>query len=270
LDRRREDEGDSLSRTTLLAVSSAISALFCVADVSRGETFLALDGQPGDFVAGHSLRFGPDDGPIAARRNVAGGVSLDAGGFTYDFAPPAGRPFSEGVFENAVRFPFNGPKEPGLNVAGRGRGCNRLTGRFRVLEATFDAAGEVIGVAIDFEQRCEGSAVALSGSLRFNAEGAGAGEPGERDEHELRSSGALDGALRMATLVAGPALIIERRAGPASDEVRDPAGRPLRGRDASGVDVWYAYDENGALREERYADCRIVRHTASPPADPPR
>ncbi len=69
-------------------------------------------------------------------------------------------------FEGATRHPFQAPHEPGLNVSGAGRGCNRLTGRFDVLELTFDGVGALRSLAIDFEQHCEGTAPALFGVVQ--------------------------------------------------------------------------------------------------------
>src|SRR5262249_36976971 len=43
------------------------------------------------------------------------------------------------------------------------------TGRFVVLEASFDAGGNVLSFAADFEQHCEGDAPALYGAIRFQS-----------------------------------------------------------------------------------------------------
>ena len=40
----------------------------------------------------------------------------------------------------------------------------------------------------------------------------------------------------------------------------DEQGRKTQGTDPNGMRVWYVYDENGVLIEERYADGRSVRH----------
>lgn len=73
-----------------------------------------------------------------------------------------------GVYENATRFPFQGPTNAGLSVSGQGLGCNTLTGRFEVLEVVYGPGGEVNSFAADFEQHCEGATPALFGSIRFN------------------------------------------------------------------------------------------------------
>jgi YD repeat-containing protein len=43
-------------------------------------------------------------------------------------------------------------------------------------------------------------------------------------------------------------------------EIRDESGKIIRTVDKSGVVVWYVYDHNGVLVEERYADGRVIRH----------
>jgi hypothetical protein len=73
-----------------------------------------------------------------------------------------------GVYEGAVRFPFQAAGQAGLSVYGDGRGCNTLTGRFEVLEATYGPTGDVISFAASFEQHCEGMAPALFGTILFN------------------------------------------------------------------------------------------------------
>ncbi|HEX4543994.1 MAG TPA: Calx-beta domain-containing protein [Candidatus Acidoferrum sp.] len=58
---------------------------------------------------------------------------------------------------------------PGLAVSGAGRGCNTLTGRFDVLNASYAANGDVLSFATDFEQHCEGLSPTLFGSIRINS-----------------------------------------------------------------------------------------------------
>ena len=86
-----------------------------------------------------------------------------------DFAAPNDAPLTLGVYENATRFPFHSPTQPGLNVSGEGRGCNTLTGRFEVLEVVYGAGGEVQRFAATFEQHCEGQEAALLGSIQINS-----------------------------------------------------------------------------------------------------
>src|SRR5439155_1363081 len=83
-------------------------------------------------------------------RTIDNGVSIafHTPGFgefwSTDFAAPDGATLVPGTYEGAVRFPFQGPGQPGLDISGDGRGSNTLTGRFTVLRADYDAAGNVI------------------------------------------------------------------------------------------------------------------------------
>lgn len=68
-----------------------------------------------------------------------------------------------------MRFPFQFFDQAGLSFSGNGRGCNRLTGRFDVLEAVYGLSGQVVSFAADFEQHCEGGTPALYGQIRYNS-----------------------------------------------------------------------------------------------------
>jgi hypothetical protein len=54
---------------------------------------------------------------------------------------------------------------------GNHRGCNRLSGRFDILEIEYDSNGQdIIRFAADFEQRCETFNPPLYGSIRYNSD----------------------------------------------------------------------------------------------------
>lgn len=163
------------------AVAAVLLALASVAPARAG-TFLFLRGEPGDYVVGGTpYRFTPADGPFTATRNFHGGVSVsfnvsDFSHFWYlDFAAPGGVPLTPGAYEGATRFPFQGPGEAGLSLAGDGRGCNMLTGRFVVLEVVYGVGDEILSFAADFEQHCEGGSPAAFGSVRYRAGSAACG-----------------------------------------------------------------------------------------------
>jgi hypothetical protein len=84
-----------------------------------------------------------------------------------------GIPMQPGVYEDAERADFAGPGHPGLNVEFQNRGCNIVTGRFTVQQATFgtDSVGAptIKSFAATFEQHCEGAAPALFGTFSFDA-----------------------------------------------------------------------------------------------------
>ena len=137
-------------------------------------TILFLDSQPGDYIGGgvqHTIT--PSTGAITAARNFDNGVTVQVntsgGVWTLAFAGPADALLVPGSYDNATRWPFQSPVDPGLSVSGMGRGCNTLTGSFVVREALYGSAGQVEAFAADFEQHCEGGAAALLGSIRVNS-----------------------------------------------------------------------------------------------------
>ena len=74
-----------------------------------------------------------------------------------------------GMNSNATRWPFQG-SGPGMDFTGPGRGNNTLTGYFNVLQAEYDASGQVAAFAVDFLQYDEGIATWWnSGSIRYNS-----------------------------------------------------------------------------------------------------
>lgn len=138
-------------------------------------TSLSLTGQPGDFILGGQSRFlTPADGNFNAFGTSGSGVvSISFFGgpefWFLDFAAPSGQPLSVGTYTGAARFPFQNPNQPGLDIAGDGAGCNMLTGSFTVLEISYGADSNIASFDAVFEQHCEGSAPALLGEVRFNA-----------------------------------------------------------------------------------------------------
>lgn len=148
-----------------------------------GETKLVLASQPGDFIgAGQQRIITTADADFRVSRNFDNGVSFDINDFNkpdpqytfwyVDFAAPANAELSVGAYEGATRYPFQASSEPGLTIAGDGRGCNMNYGRFDVLEVVYDpATGDVIRFAADFEQHCESpSAPPLMGAIRFDSD----------------------------------------------------------------------------------------------------
>jgi hypothetical protein len=143
-----------------------------ILDPNVSLTALSLYGQPGDFIHPGPLLITRRDGTFGAFRNFFQGVTLDinnvVGGFwELDFAAPDSAPLVPGDYENAREFPD--PGTPWLNVSGSGASCNTLTGRFTVLKAKYDPAGNVKHFAADFEQHCEDAPPALFGSIRYRS-----------------------------------------------------------------------------------------------------
>ena len=159
---------------------TVLAASLCLASAAHAGTLLFLNSQAGDYIGqGTGRLITSADGTFTASRNFDNGVNVDFAGnapgdfWSVDLAAPASATLVPGVYEGATRWPFQAAGAPGLSVSGDGRGCNTLTGRFVVLEATYDAAGKVQSFAADFEQHCEGFVPALFGSIRYHA-----GDPG--------------------------------------------------------------------------------------------
>ena len=138
-------------------------------------TSLTLNSDPGDFIGGGQFTFlTPSDGTFSAQQNFDQGVSVSFFGqpgifWFLDFAAPNNQFLTVGTYTGATRFPFQSPSQPGLDVAGDGRGCNTLTGSFQVLEVSYGASTTINSFDATFEQHCEGAVPALRGEIRFNA-----------------------------------------------------------------------------------------------------
>ena len=140
---------------------------------------MLLTGDPGDYISGGQTHyFTPADGTFSAYTNYSNGVTVafNTPGFSHwwylNFAAAGNQQLTPGVYTNAVRWPFHS-STPGLSVYGDGRGCNTLTGSFEVKEVVYgtDAFGKVtvLSFRANFEQHCEGFAVAARGEIRYNA-----------------------------------------------------------------------------------------------------
>jgi hypothetical protein len=148
------------------------NAVATIVNDDPDKTVLIFDSRPGDYIGqGRGFTLTPVDGVITATRSADNTVSVGFDGSTWwdlYFAAPDDGPLVPGVYENAMRWPFQDPGRPGLSVSGDGRGCNTVTGRFVVHEAVYDS-GTPTRLAVDYEQHCEGGAAALFGWVRFNS-----------------------------------------------------------------------------------------------------
>jgi len=123
-------------------------------DVGLGQT-RAFDLDRSNF----SMSMNPDAG-------VSGGYQSSTEFWYFDFAAPDGAPLEVGLYEDAVRFPFQGPGQPGLDFVLDGRGCNELSGSFDVAKLDFD---RIDGTPTRFEnhfvQHCDNAAPALTAEV---------------------------------------------------------------------------------------------------------
>ena len=140
---------------------------------AAGNTFLKMTSDPGDWIGGGSSYFlTPTDATFMITESSGVPLTVWLNGPSWwflEFAPPGNGPLIPGIYENAGRAAFRSPARPGLDVAGIGRGCNALVGRFTVLELVRAPDGTISSFAADFEQHCELLPPALIGSIRYNS-----------------------------------------------------------------------------------------------------
>ena len=143
---------------------------------AQGANILYFHSQPGDFIGlGRQRALYAGTGyTLTPSRNSHNGVSfaIEGGGDSWriNLAGPQRAPLAVGAYDNAVRHPFENGLSPGIDVSGEGRGCNKIRGRFDVLEVAYGADGSVQRFAADFVQHCEAGMPALFGQIRFNSD----------------------------------------------------------------------------------------------------
>lgn len=135
---------------------------------------LYMVSQPGDYIGqGTSWDFTDATHTFTASQNYDQGVTVRVDGpnwWTLNFAAPGEIPLTPGLYEGAIRFPFQPITLPGLSVSGDGRGCNELSGEFTVHEVVYNPDGSIALFAADFEQHCEHFNPGLYGAIRFNSD----------------------------------------------------------------------------------------------------
>ena len=151
-----------------------------VQTANAAQTIFQFVSTPGDYIGGgQTLVLTPSDVSFSVQNNFFNGVSFflnnfSKGGSTFwslDFAAPNHVQLQLGGYPNATRFPFEALTDPGLTIAGDGRGCNQDFGQFTVRDITYDTSGNVSSFAADFEQHCESlTAPALVGAIRYNSD----------------------------------------------------------------------------------------------------
>ncbi len=143
--------------------------------LGSGETVLSYISRRGDYIGqGQSHRYTSNDANFSAtlsedhRHIYVSVTNWDVNLWWYlNMAAPQGAQLVPGVYEGATRHPFQDPSVPGLDFSGEGRGCNTLTGRFQVLEATYTPDHYVQRFHATFEQHCEGTGPALFGEIQI-------------------------------------------------------------------------------------------------------
>jgi hypothetical protein len=113
------------------------------------------------LIASKNSPFGPDWNP---------GSGEAYNYWIVQMATPDGVTFTEGLYLDTARHPFQDPGQPGLTFSGNHRGNNRNGGFFKVLEVGFDPDGHINQFAADFTQYGETRPERWTmGQVRFNS-----------------------------------------------------------------------------------------------------
>jgi hypothetical protein len=139
------------------------------------EGSFSFSGDEGDYISGgrsYAYSTASQDRMSISAGNADNAVRLWVDGangdwWSLDLAAPSGEVLAPGTYTGATRHPFNEPTEPGLDLSGSGRGCNRLTGTFTISAVEFGPQGYVKKLDATFEQHCEGAAPAARGEVHI-------------------------------------------------------------------------------------------------------
>src|SRR3954451_16359285 len=87
-----------------------------------------------------------------------------------DLAPPAGQSLVPGLYDNAARYPFQSPSQPGMWLSGNHRGDNQISGYYHILEAEYGPGNTISRFAVDFRQFDETNPNQwVDGQFRYNS-----------------------------------------------------------------------------------------------------
>jgi hypothetical protein len=131
-------------------------------------SYLRFESSSGDYI-GQGKSYSYEKGDLTLN-SYQGGVQCQVnpfGNWTLLLGAGRGRNLEVAEYRGAKRHPFS-EESPGIELNGNGRGCNRISGEFRVWE--FERKGNtVVRFAVDFVQRCEEKMPPIVGMLRYNS-----------------------------------------------------------------------------------------------------
>ena len=172
--------------TGLMLSASALTSPGASAAATSPTSAFAWDGSEGGWLgAGLEAvyRDGQDGAVITATGNSSGvsirmqrpGATSGMGELNLTLGPPRGARLVPGTYERAVRPISAQDSEPRLDASqmwarSAGAGCNTLTGRFVVQEATYDPATDAVQTfAATFQEDCEGLPPTVFGEVRYRS-----------------------------------------------------------------------------------------------------
>jgi hypothetical protein len=158
-----------------------------------GRTRLTMHSDEGDYIGqGLDYDYRPANAVITAtgtRSHVRFGIdAADGSWWDGDFEAPSGDILAPGDYANATRYPFNGTGA-GLDLSGNGRGCNQLTGKFKVTSIAFTSNATLRRFGATFEQHCEGEVPALRGTFEYRVPFGDTTAPGRVSNLQLAREG---------------------------------------------------------------------------------
>src|SRR3954470_2704277 len=153
--RRRGSMAAVAVSVLVLAGSAIVLAPASGAATVAPLTEFAYTSSAGDYIGGGgSATFTPSGTATVSITGTNQHVSVsvqDSGTFwSAQVSPGRGDTLHPGDYLHAERDPFRTGRAPGLDVYGDGRGCNTLTGSFRVNQIAFNAGGALVYADIDF------------------------------------------------------------------------------------------------------------------------
>jgi len=151
---------------------ACLVVLLAGAGPARAESFLGLYSRPGEPIGGGAHRIldaGDGELSVEHRLGVVDVTFVERGGRTWmlRFTAPAGRDLQPGLYADVERAGAAPGARPGLAVSSDTNACARVAGRFTVVAARYAADGTPLEFAATFEQRCDGAAAPLYGTVSF-------------------------------------------------------------------------------------------------------
>jgi hypothetical protein len=161
--------GTQLAQFEARTASGEVEALTTRIDVV-GVSSLWYESEPGDPVGLGGRLFGTTATGVFSTTDIPGAIRLAwfsevPGYVSLTFAAPGGAPLAPGIYDGAMRYPYQDSDRPGPMVQAGGF-CDGIDGRFEVKEIRRGAFGEVVSFWGDFEQTCVGAPGGLRGEIR--------------------------------------------------------------------------------------------------------
>jgi hypothetical protein len=147
--------------------------LLSTSSIALAGSSLKLQSDAGDYIGqGKTHSYTDLNSTFKYSRNYANGITVSINSssswWNLELGAPGNEQLKPGLYEGAERFAFRSAGKPGLDFSGDGRGCNTITGKFRINEVSYDSSGVVTTLSATFEQHCEGNSPALRGEINYN------------------------------------------------------------------------------------------------------